>query len=415
MPTAVPHESAETIQHLFDEIANSEIFRGAPVMRTLLIYLWEHRGESINEYAIGVDGLGRPPEFDPKADATVRVQVARLRAKLKEFYEKEKDTFALRLTVPLGRHELEWSHDLPAVPAQPVNIPERPVRSFRGLSIALGLAALVLAILAAVLLRENRTLKAAIPRAVPQLPRFWKSFLGTSQHTSVVLPSPVYFRWPAQRIVIRDFNVSEFQSWSSSPVIRDLAKTLGPPSLYQIYVSGLDLEAGVRVMEYLKKFNEPVELIESRSLSADSLIVGNVIYLGIPRTVEYLKQVLEKTNFYMDTATPSIVRSRHPAPGEPAEYREVDFSDEHKIYPGLIAQLPPTPDGNRALILMGPYPMAFTSMLLSQTGLQQMDNQWRKAGSPESWEMVVQTELNGETILKAWSTSMRAIPANFWK
>jgi hypothetical protein len=47
--------------------------------------------------------------------------------------------------------------------------------------------------------------------------------------------------------------------------------------------------------------------------------------------------------------------------------------------------------------------------------LQQMDNQWRKAGSPESWEMVVQTELNGETILKAWSTSMRAIPANFWK
>jgi DNA-binding response OmpR family regulator len=55
-------------------------------MRSLLLYLWKHQGEPISEYAIAVDALGRSPDFDPKADSTVRVQVARLRTKLKDFY-----------------------------------------------------------------------------------------------------------------------------------------------------------------------------------------------------------------------------------------------------------------------------------------------------------------------------------------
>lgn len=58
-------------------------------MRTLLVYLWEHQGESVSEYAISIDALGRQSDFDPKVDANVRVQVGRLRAKLKEGYEEE--------------------------------------------------------------------------------------------------------------------------------------------------------------------------------------------------------------------------------------------------------------------------------------------------------------------------------------
>ena len=77
-------------------------------MRTLLHYLWQHRGEAISEYAIAVDALGRNPDFDPRADATVRVQIARLRAKLKEFYEGEGLAFPLRLSIPVGRHEIKW-------------------------------------------------------------------------------------------------------------------------------------------------------------------------------------------------------------------------------------------------------------------------------------------------------------------
>ncbi|HEX6896516.1 MAG TPA: hypothetical protein VF146_14655 [Bryobacteraceae bacterium] len=60
-------------------------------------------------------------------------------------------------------------------------------------------------------------------------------------------------------------------------------------------------------------------------------------------------------------------------------------------------------------------PMALASLLESRAGLQDVDGLWQKAGSPESWEMVVQGEMNGENVLKVRPTSIRAIPADFWK
>src|SRR5262245_23790259 len=95
---------------LIRQVADSETFRAAPTMRALLLYLWEHQGESLSEYAIATEALGRSADFEPKLDSTVRVQVARLRTKLKEFYESNGDSFPLRLTLPLGRHELEWTY-----------------------------------------------------------------------------------------------------------------------------------------------------------------------------------------------------------------------------------------------------------------------------------------------------------------
>src|SRR4051812_20118211 len=99
-----PHKHADLLR----QVADSGTFQSAPTMRALLLYLWEHQGESISEYAIATEALGRSPEFDPKLDSTVRVHIARLRAKLKEFHESAGDAFPLRLSVPLGRHELQW-------------------------------------------------------------------------------------------------------------------------------------------------------------------------------------------------------------------------------------------------------------------------------------------------------------------
>src|SRR5215467_1400865 len=91
------HKHDSLIRH----VADSDTFRTAPTMRALLLYLWEHQGEPISEYAIATEALGRNHDFDPKLDSTVRVQVARLRTKLKDFYESA-DDFPLRLTLPLG-------------------------------------------------------------------------------------------------------------------------------------------------------------------------------------------------------------------------------------------------------------------------------------------------------------------------
>src|SRR5690242_2441532 len=110
IPAKIPAQgAAHKHDDLVRQVADSDAFRAAPTMRALLLYLWEHQGEPISEYAIATEALGRSADFDAKVDSTVRVQVARLRARLKEFYQANGADFPLRLSLPLGRHELEWT------------------------------------------------------------------------------------------------------------------------------------------------------------------------------------------------------------------------------------------------------------------------------------------------------------------
>jgi hypothetical protein len=56
------------------------------------------------------------------------------------------------------------------------------------------------------------------------------------------------------------------------------------------------------------------------------------------------------------------------------------------------------------------------TMLTSAEGLRLLDQQWRKAGSPDAWEMVIEADVyRGDTVAKVLPVSFRAIPADFWK
>lgn len=401
---------ASELDELINRVVESDTFRAAPMMRTLLLYLWKHQGEAIGEYAIAVEALGRSQDFDPKTDSTVRVQIARLRAKLKEFSEAAGDSFPLRLAIPLGRHELHWTYEQPQVASvSPLAAVPR-----RFLWIAAGIfGTLVLIVMA--LAFQNRGLRASIPAPPPATPRFWKSFLVGGKPTVIVVPSPLYFYWPDRNLYVRDLKISEFENWQASPFVRDMAQKWGPPSLSQIYVGAMEMTAGVKILQYLEQGGQPVQLIESRKFAADSFGAENTIFLGMPRTAVYLDRLVKKTNFYIAQVSPDLVGNRNPKPGEPAEYREVDYSSDRRVFPAIIVLLPARTEQTRSLLLMGRNLTSMTSMLLSTDGLKLLDEQWTKGGSPGSWEMVIEAEVYRDTILKVWPVSFRAIPETFWK
>jgi hypothetical protein len=60
--------------------------------------------ESIKEYSIAVEVLGRPESFDPAEDAIARVEVHRLRRKLRDYYEGEGAANRLRIVIPSGKY-----------------------------------------------------------------------------------------------------------------------------------------------------------------------------------------------------------------------------------------------------------------------------------------------------------------------
>jgi hypothetical protein len=406
--TSAPQSDEKALEELIKQITDSETFRMAPMMRTLLLYLWKHRGESVGEYAIAVDALGRSVDFDPKADSTVRVQIARLRAKLKDFYSTADQSFPLQLAIPLGRHDLTYTY-VPVKIASPT--PAQSFPKWYAAAAACALAALVVTCIA--LWMQNQRLKATT--APPPVSRVWQSFLAEGKPSLVVVPSPLYFYWPEQQVYVRDLTISSFVDWPNSPSLRDLGKQWGSPELAQTYVGAMEMSAGVRLLQYLDKQARDATLIESRKFSPESVATRNTIFLGMPRTTAgYLDGIMEKTDFYLARVAPDVIRSRRPKPDEPLEFKETAYSADRRRYPAAIMFLPVRPEGTRTVLLLGRYLTGVTSMLVSVEGLTMIEAQLEQNGWPDAWELVVESEVYRDTLLKTRPVSFRAIPADFW-
>ncbi len=90
----------------------SEAFAGSPNLTRLLKYLCtnhfsENKG-SLNEYRIGVEALGRPADFDPARNSSVRVEMHRLRSKLRGYYETEGANHCVRIMLEEGHYGLQF-------------------------------------------------------------------------------------------------------------------------------------------------------------------------------------------------------------------------------------------------------------------------------------------------------------------
>jgi len=94
------------------QVLSSKAFSDAPVMARLLKYLCDHyfseSKRSLNEYRIGVEALGRPEDFDPSKNSCVRVEMHRLRARLKKYYATEGADHELKITLEEGRYGIRF-------------------------------------------------------------------------------------------------------------------------------------------------------------------------------------------------------------------------------------------------------------------------------------------------------------------
>ena len=84
---------AETVREQLELILASSGFRASESLRRLLRYTVEAalagRGDSLKEYTLGVEALGRAESFDPRQDTIVRVQARKLRERLAAYYAAE--------------------------------------------------------------------------------------------------------------------------------------------------------------------------------------------------------------------------------------------------------------------------------------------------------------------------------------
>lgn len=99
----------EEFKNELEFILASTHFRKATRLRKLLDYLAEQvfsqSARETNEYAIGLDVFDRDPsQYSTGSDPIVRVQIGRLREKLKLFYQQEGKLRAQQIEIPLGSY-----------------------------------------------------------------------------------------------------------------------------------------------------------------------------------------------------------------------------------------------------------------------------------------------------------------------
>ena len=91
-----------------EEVLQSERFFRAEQLRNFLRYICEMeiagRGSELCESLIGIQALGRPANYTPTEDASVRRRASDLREKLQEVYATELASSKVRIELPKGKY-----------------------------------------------------------------------------------------------------------------------------------------------------------------------------------------------------------------------------------------------------------------------------------------------------------------------
>jgi len=385
-------------------IEASAAFQRAPVLRRLLLYLWEHRGEPVSEYGIGVDVLGRREDFDPKQDATVRVHVSRLRQKLRDFYIEENPPSEVRIVLPSGS---------PRLHVERVEVPKlvvQPEPSSRTWLIASGITCLVLTVVAiglgVALWRHTHE-----PPAVPELPAFWARVLGNGKLTRIVFPTPLFLQSGSLRF--RDTTVNDPVGLSRSLTLNLLRRPPGQISVSDRYSVTSDTLALGSLMKLLSNRGIPIEVSATRDLSLELFGSDNLLFLGIPPTSQHVENLLSRTGFYL-TLNNTKVGVRHPQAGEPGQFSDVERGSETTTY-GIVSVLPGRAPGTKLILVSGLKTFALASFLTSPVTLSDLANFLREKQQPEYFEMVVESQVEGFKLLKARPAAFRTVSASLWK
>ncbi len=309
-----------------DRILQSETFRNAEALRRLLKYLGEKsaagQANYLKEYTVGVDGLGRAETYDPKQDATVRIQMGRLRHKLADYHRLEGKDAPFIVDIPKGTFRVTCEPRAPeSVPpavtpgALPITVAPKRVtdRSKIWLSLAL---------VAAILWAGYLTLHSqAQPRSADQwnssLEELWRPFLTSQRPIVVSIADPLFLEFKGFGY-FRSTALNNFETAKSAPSVVAIGKALNNPPVERAsrYVMLGQVTGSFLLGKTLAPRVGHISVGRSSDLSWQQLADNNVVFLGSEQILgSYLQGTPLEPELRFEGRS---IRVKHPQPGQPA-------------------------------------------------------------------------------------------------
>ncbi len=123
--------------------------RRARLLRFLVGQALEDRADSLKETVIATEVFERAPDYDPRVDSVVRVEVGRLRARLLEYYSEAGAGEPVRIEIPKGGYRPVFTFAGAASGAQPAEVKSlrrSRLRSWKTIAACVALAAIAVGV-----------------------------------------------------------------------------------------------------------------------------------------------------------------------------------------------------------------------------------------------------------------------------
>ncbi len=270
-----------------DKRVNSRVLKGSESLCKLLHYLADRsldQPAGVKEYQIATEVFGRSSDFDPRLDATVRVQTSRLRTKLVEYYAVEGADDQWVLELPKGSHTLT----LRARPPSKILTPVPPADSLRSSTFQpvhpLLCIGLLTALVVAISRRPVAQVSASVFARVPDsLHTFWRGFTDQPEPPLVVFSNAEFVGRPESGM--RYFNPAA----DSRDAILDHYTGVGEV----IAIHELD-----RVFTLM---HHDIRVKRGRLLSLDDVKNTDIIFVGSPTENLTLREIATTREFAFRT------------------------------------------------------------------------------------------------------------------
>ncbi len=314
--------NSEQTRLAVDELLGSETFSRSEQLRSFLSWVCERtlsgHGKEINEYSLAVDALGKPADFSPGEDSSVRRTAYELRQKLQKYYEGEGREAVVRVELPKGSYtprfvEVAATPKAPASQAPPLLAVPAP-RKFTPLWI-LGAAVVVLAAVATVF--AAKAFRVASPALDPVVREAWRPFVSPGSEVLISVGTSLH-------LIVRPY---------MTVVAEGLSKYPAPPELYSMFRTHRPLPPGVELSMHpvdnsvqmghaqalaitattLALAGAPYQILPERSTGAAALRGRNVILIADPQNSNMAAQRLEQTPLTLEfdeRAQDVVVRER---------------------------------------------------------------------------------------------------------
>jgi TolB-like protein/Tfp pilus assembly protein PilF len=108
----------DELERVLSSACFARVERTSKLLRFLVERRLEGRESELKESVIGVEVFGRPPDYDPKVDSTVRSEAVRLRARLSKYYSTEGSKDQVVIDLPKGGYVPSFRQHEPVASSQ---------------------------------------------------------------------------------------------------------------------------------------------------------------------------------------------------------------------------------------------------------------------------------------------------------